>query len=159
MLILGVAAGFVWAQLATPAEWEVRETGVVMDEAASKGQFSVIVTFVFIGAVASLLWGGFVAWILRDVGWLVTPFIVVMTLLAAVIAWRLGVRLGPPDPGSAKELSVGDRIPAKLAIDAFAPFLVWPVFGLIGVMSGTVVGVAREPFQDPWQYHGLPPQG
>ena len=43
MLILGFAAGFVWERVATPAKWEVRETGLLMDEAASKGQFSVIV--------------------------------------------------------------------------------------------------------------------
>ena len=68
MLILGVAAGFVWERLASPALWEVSERGLVMDEAASKGQFSVIVVFVVDRRRASLVWGGFAAWTLRDVG-------------------------------------------------------------------------------------------
>ena len=134
MLLLGVAAGFVWDLLATPAEWEVSNRGLVMDEAASKGQFSVMVVFVIIGAVASLVWGGFTAWTLRDVGWIVTPFIVVVTLIASVIAWRLGVLLGPPDPSSIKDVSVGGHIPARLGIDGFSAFLVWPISGLAGFL-------------------------
>lgn len=149
MLLLGVAAGFVWERLATPAEWEVRDAGVVMDEAASKGQFSVIVVFVLIGAVTSLIWGAFAAWTLRDVGWIVTPFIVVLTLTASVIAWRLGVRLGPPDPSTVRDAKVGDHIPARLAVDTFAPFLTWPVFGLAGFFGAMLVGVAREPIDEP----------
>ena len=152
MLLLGVAAGFVWERLATPAEWEVREAGVVMDEAASKGQFSVIVVFVLVGALTSLIWGAFTAWTLRDVGWMVTPFIVVLTLIAAVIAWRLGVRLGPPDPSTVRDATVGDHIPARLAVDTFAPFLVWPVFGLAGFFGAMLVGVARDPLDEPQTY-------
>lgn len=144
MLLLGVAAGFVWERIATPAEWEVREAGLQMGEAASTDQFSVIVMFVLIGAVASLLWGAFAAWTLRDLSWIVTPFIIVLTLAASVIAWRLGVRLGPPDPSSVKDVSVGDHVPARLAIDAVAPFLVWPIFGLAGFIATTLLGTRLD---------------
>ena len=144
MLLMGVAAGYVWERVATPAKWEVRETGLLMDEAASKGQFSVIVVFVLIGALASLVWGGFAAWTLRDFGWMVTPFIVVLTLIASVIAWRLGVQLGPPDPSTVKGASVGDHIPARLAIDGFSPFLAWPIFGLAGFIGATLLGTRLD---------------
>ena len=46
LLALAVLAGLAWTWLARPAEWEVREQGVVLTEAASRGQFSVIVVFV-----------------------------------------------------------------------------------------------------------------
>ena len=82
MLLLGVAAGVVWERLATPAEWEVREGGIVLGEAAAKGDFSVIVVFVAVGAVASLMRGAFAAWTLRDLGWIVTPLIIVLTAVA-----------------------------------------------------------------------------
>jgi hypothetical protein len=146
---MGVAAGFVWELLATPAEWEVRDTGIVMDEAASKGQFSVLVVFVAVGIVASLLLGSVLAWALRDAGWVVTPLVVAATVAASVIAWRLGILLGPPDPSSVKGVSVGDHIPARLAIDGLTPFLVWPIFGLIGLIVTTLIGVAREPLAAP----------
>lgn len=139
MLLLGVAAGFVWERLASPALWEVSERGLVMDEAASKGQFSVIVVFVATGAVASLVWGGFAAWALRDIGWIVTPFIIVVTLVASVIAWRLGVLLGPPDPSSVKGVPVGGHVPARLGVDGVSAFLVWPISGLTGFIGAMLL--------------------
>ena len=144
MLLLGVAAGFVWELLATPAEWEVTNRGLVMDEAASKGQFSVIVVFILVGGVASLLLGSFMAWSLRDTGWVTTPLVVVATLAAAVIAWRLGVHLGPPDPSSVKGVSVGGHIPARFTIDGVSPFLVWPIAGLVGLIGTTLIVTTRD---------------
>jgi hypothetical protein len=149
MLFLGVAAGFVWQLWAQPAEWEVRETGLVLTEAASKGQFSVIVLFVLIGAVVSLVWGWFAAWALPELGWLLTPFIVVLTLLAAVLAWRLGVALGPPDPASVPDVAIGDRVPAELEVDGLAPFLTWPIFGLLGLVGCTWLSRHHHPDQGP----------
>lgn len=149
MLLVGVAAGFVWERLATPAEWEVRGTGLAMDEAASKGQFSVIVVFVLVGLIASLLLGLVMGWTLGDVGWIVSPLVITATTAASVIAWRLGIHLGPPDPSSITGASVGDHIPARLAIDGVAPFVVWPIFGLIGLIVATLIGVAREPLAAP----------
>lgn len=140
MLLLGVVAGLVWIQLAHPAEWEARDGGIVLTEAAARGQFSVIVVFVLIGLIASLLWGWIATWMLPDLGWLLVPFVLVLTSLAAVIAWRVGVELGPPPPATVAGVSVGDRIPSQLAVDGLAPFLVWPIFGLVGVVGATWAG-------------------
>jgi hypothetical protein len=144
MLVLGVAAGLVWLWLAAPAEWEARDTGLVLTEAASKGQFSVIVTFVLIGAVASLMAGWAVGWRAHDLGWVLTPLVVVGTVAAAVVAWRVGVLLGPPDPTTATGVTVGDRVPAELEVDGIAPFLVWPIFGLLGLIVATWVSRTHD---------------
>lgn len=145
MLLLGIVAGLAWVQLAHPAEWEARDGGLVLTEAAARGQFSVIVVFVLIGALVSLLWGWGATWALPDLGWLAIPVVVALTVLAAVIAWRIGVELGPPPPGSVANVSVGDRLPAQLSIDGVAPFLVWPIFGLVGVIGATWAGArSRE---------------
>lgn len=141
MLVLGIAAGFVWLLLAQPAEWEVRGNGIVLTEAASRGQFSVIVLFVVVGAVASLLGGLLSGFTLPDLGWALVPFVIVLSAIASVIAWRLGVMLGPPDPASvASGVSAGDRIPAELGVDGLAPFLVWPITALLGVIATVAVG-------------------
>lgn len=137
MLLLGVAAGFVWEARASPAEWEVRADSIVMTEMAARDRFGVIVVFVIIGAVASIVWALAASRVLRDLGWVLTPLIVVTTLIAGVIAWRLGVAIGPEGPQAAGERAVGERIPAKLAIDGIAPFVAWPMFGLIGLLIGT----------------------
>lgn len=138
VLVLAVVAALLWVWLAEPAEWEAREGGVVLTEAASRGQFSVIAVFVLIGVVASLVWGWAAGWLLSDLGWLMVPVVVVLTIVAAVVTWQIGVVLGPPAPSSVTGVSVGDRIPAQLEIDGLAPFLAWPIFGLIGAIGATL---------------------
>lgn len=136
-VVLGVVSGLAWLWIAHPAEWEAREGGIVLTEAAARGQFSVIVVFVVIGLVVSLVGGWALVLAFPDLGWWTAPLVAVLTALAAVIAWRVGVELGPPPPGSVTGAAVGDRIPSELAIDSVAPFLVWPIFGLAGVMAAT----------------------
>lgn len=138
MLLLGVAAGVVWQWQANPAEWEVRSDGsIVLTEIAARDQFGVIVVFVIAGAIVSLIWGFATTYALRDLGWRLTPFVIVTTLAAAVIAWQLGVALGPEGPRAAVDPSVGDLLPSKLEIDSIPPFLAWPLFGMLGVVLST----------------------
>ena len=142
-ILLGIVAGLVWLWLAHPAEWEARANGIVLTEAASKGQFSVIVVFVIIGAIASIVGGWVAVRVLPDLGWLLTPVVLVLTVVAGLVAWRVGVELGPPSPGSVAGVQVGDRVPSELAVDGVAPFLVWPIFGLVGVIGATWAGDRR----------------
>lgn len=134
LLGLGAVAGFVWFTLAEPAEWEVTERGIVLGEEAVQAQFSVVVTFVAVGAVLCFGWGWAAGRWLRDAGWMLVPIFAVAAGAAAVIAWRVGVALGPPDPRDVVDPALGDRLPAPLEIDAIAPFLVWPVFALAGLL-------------------------
>jgi hypothetical protein len=135
--VAGVGAGLVWLWLARPAQWEGRNGGLVLTEAASRGQFGVIVTFVLIGIVVSVACGWLVVRLVPDLGWLAVPVAVLLTAVMSVIAWRVGVALGPPDPSTVAGVQDGDRVPSRLAIDGVAPFLVWPIFGLAGVMVAT----------------------
>lgn len=136
-LLGGVAAGLVWLWLAHPARWEVRDGGIVLTEAASRGQFQVVVVFVLVGAVGSLVAGWGIVRLLPDAGWLLTPVAVLVTSLAALIAWRVGVELGPPSPATVRGVQAGETLPSRLAVDSVAAFLVWPIFGLLGVIGAT----------------------
>lgn len=136
-VLAGVAAGLVWLRLAHPARWEGRDGGLVLTEAASRGQFSVVVVFVLIGVIVSVVGGWLVVRLVPDLGWLAVPVVVALTVLAAVVAWRVGVMLGPPDPSTVAGVKNGDRVPSELAVNGVAPFLVWPIFGLAGVIAGT----------------------
>jgi hypothetical protein len=73
--------------------------------------------------------------------------VVIGTLAAAVIAWRLGITFGPAGPLAAVHPAVGDKLPSKLAIDGFAPFLAWPIGGLAGVVISTYLSRA-DPVED-----------
>lgn len=134
VVALGTASGFAWLLLANPAEWEVTADGIILTEEGAKGRFGVIVTFVLIGIVASFVWGLAAGLKLHDLGWPLVPLFVLGTLLASVIAWRIGATFGPPDPASVTGTTVGDKLPQQLTIDSFAPFLVWPIFALFGLL-------------------------
>jgi hypothetical protein len=137
MLALGAVVGVLWFWLAAPVVWEVTSRGIGVSESASRAQFGVIVTFVTLGAVLCLVWGWAAGHVLRDIGWLLVPIFTVMTGLAALIAWRVGYTLGPPDPSKIRTMAglfVGERLPAPPDIDAVAPFLVWPMFALLGLL-------------------------
>lgn len=141
MLLLGVMVGGLWVLLARPASWQVTDRGIVLTEAASTRQAGVELTFVALGAVASLLAGLVVGHLLRRLGWLVVPLVALGATLASVVAWRVGLWLGPGDPAATPDPQVGQRIPAQLAVESLASFVVWPMAGLLGVVLVTwVVG-------------------
>lgn len=135
-LLMGIVAGLVWMWLANPAQWEVRANDIVLTEGAAKAQFSVIVVFVVIGLVGSLLAGLASAWMLYDVGWIITPIVAVLALVASVVAWRVGVELGSPNPSTVADASVGDTISAQLKVDAIGAFVVWPAAAVLGAIVG-----------------------
>lgn len=136
-VVVGIVAGIVWWQLADPSLWEARDTGIVLTEEASRGQFSVVVVFTLVGAIASLLWAVGATVLLRGIGWPVVATAVVGAGLASVVAWQLGMTLGPPSPASVSGLSVGDTVPDQLRVDGIAPFIVWPMAALVGVLLAT----------------------
>jgi hypothetical protein len=133
VLALSVVAGVLWARLANPADWQVTSQGTILDEAAARGRFGVIVVFVVIGVAVSLLWGLVAGFLLRQLGWVLVPMFAALALAGALLAWRVGIVLGPPDPGTVRGMAVGAKIPQQLAVDAVAPFLLWPIFALVGL--------------------------
>lgn len=137
-VLLGVVSGLVWWQLAEPSLWEVRDFGIVMTEEGSRGQFGVIAMFVLVGAIASLVWGFAVCLIGRRSGWELVVAVLLGSTLAAVIAWQVGIWAGPPSPGSVPGLSVGDTVPDQLGVDALAPFIVWPIAAMTGMLPASI---------------------
>lgn len=136
-VVTGGLSAILWSQLAQPAQWQVRDAGLVLTEEASQGQFAVVVVFTLIGVLASLVWSIGATVVLRDLGWPLVLVAVGGSLLAALVAWRLGVLLGPPPPGSVSGLSVGDTVPGELVLDSVAPFVMWPAAALMGVLLAT----------------------
>ena len=134
MLVLGAAGGLLWLWLAEPAEWRVTDRGIILTEEAARGQFAVVLMFVGLGAGLCFVWGWIAGRALRELGWVLVPVFAGVAGAAAVIAWRVGVAFGPTHPRDVTSPSLGDRLPAPLEIDAVAPFLVWPMFALLGLL-------------------------
>ena len=137
LLVLATAAGAAWQAFATLPRWQVTEQGIVLTEAESSRQVGVELAFVGIGIVLALVWAAVVGVVLRALGWLLVPLVGLATAVAGVLAWRVGLLLGPGDPAATPDPRIGERIPAQPAVDAVASFVVWPVAGLLGLLLAT----------------------
>ena len=134
---VGVLGAVLWVVLAEPAEWQVIGGRIVMTEFASLGEFPVLLWFAAIGAGLSFVFG-LVGQVVARGDWSRAVFFAAGSILASLIAWRLGVVLGPVDPREAAAgLAEGATVPDQLALNSIAPFLAWPIGALAGALAGT----------------------
>lgn len=138
---LGVVAAVLWWQLTPLAEYTRTTTSAEMGEEQLGRQVSADGWYVTIAAVAGLLSGvALLSLRRRDP----VAMVVLVTLGAFLSAWvmlRVGLWLGPPDPGAAlRDARVGAKIPMRLEPHASGVIYVWPIaalLGAIGVIWGT----------------------
>lgn len=143
LLVASALAGVAWSSWAEPARWQVTEQGVVLTQEASQGQFGVEVLFIGIGVGVCLAWGLTVGVLGRSLGWAVVLLTAGAAALASLLAWQVGVSLGPPDPQTVQGLSLGDSFPDQLAVSSLSSFLAWPVAALGGLVAGLLLTVDR----------------
>lgn len=136
----GLLAAWLWAQLADPPAYHVFRETVLMNEEEAGRQFGVDISYAAIAGGFAVVLGFVTGWRWHRVGWPHIAAVVVGAATAAVIAWRLGIVLGPDEPaGLLSSAQVGDDIPEKLDVHADGLLLVWPVTGLIGLIAAVLV--------------------
>jgi len=142
--VLGVLGGILWWAITDTATYTVTKGGTSLRDDEMRRQFGAIVNFVFVGAGISVLLGFAVAFF-SDLSWPAVPAVALMCGQAALLTWLIGGLLGPNDPK--RHGAVGTRIQDALAVDAVAPFLVWAVCGVAGVLFGMAL-IEHEPVND-----------
>ncbi|MGH1562701.1 hypothetical protein [Mumia sp. DW29H23] len=162
-VVVGAVAGVVWAWLADPIEYTVirvgDQSGLSADEAASTAQFGVLVTYVWVGAVAAGLWGGFATWRWgRDGGNAVIARTALGGALGALVAWGAGVIAGPPEP-TVGSRPAGALVSAQVGLDAYGVLFVWPVAALLALLLVSWLVLPREPAEDHHADEPLPSVG
>lgn len=139
-VVAGVVAAWLWAQWADPPTYQVLKASAVMGEEQAGRQFGVDVTFALIGLGIAALLGFLAGWRWHRVGWPLVVGVAVSAGLAAVVAWQLGVALGPSDPaGVWRSAQPGDHVPERLAVHAKGLLLVWPIGALAGLVLAVLV--------------------
>lgn len=137
-LLIGALGAVLWAWWAEPAHWQVAQGRIVMTEYDSRAVFPIMLRFGVVGVGVSLVLG-VVGQLLLRVDWSDAVLIAAGAVVASLVAWRLGIILGPPDPATLSGLQEGDVIEERLAVGSVVPFFSWPVGALAGVLVASLL--------------------
>lgn len=149
--LLGVLFGLLWWWLAphVPLVGDVTEENWVVYLKDSEGEQAAGVdgTFALLGLAFGLI-SAVVVFLLRRRGGV--PVVVALglgALLGSVVAWRLGVWLGPTSDvlAHAKAAGKGVTFPAPLKLGAKGALLAWPLGALLVHLGLTALFGPRDP--------------
>jgi uncharacterized membrane protein YeaQ/YmgE (transglycosylase-associated protein family) len=144
LVVAGAVAGLVWQWLWDAPRGVVVDRRWVQDEVGLRGDFAGTGTYVAVATVAGLLAGLVVALSSRRDEVVTLVAVVVGSLLAGWVMYRVGVALAPPDPGPlARTARAGTRLPGTLRVSGASSFLALPAGALLGLII-VFVGLARH---------------
>jgi hypothetical protein len=133
-LVVGALAGVVWERLWTPPSGLAYQRHFYLDGAGLPHDVDGTGLFVLVGVVAAALLGLAVGLVRGDERILLIALLAATVLAAVAMTW-VGHRLGPDDPRVLAR-TAADRtpLPGDLRVVGSAPYLAWPVGGLVGYL-------------------------
>lgn len=120
LALAGVGYGALWAALSPSETLEVRADGVYLLLAQGEGRIGSQLVFAGIGVAVGLL-AAVRCWRRARFPIPMTAALTVGGLLAALVAWQVGLLLGPADIDA--DAPVGSLLDAPLVIDAYGVLL------------------------------------
>ncbi|MFS8202999.1 AAA family ATPase [Streptomyces sp. CWNU-52B] len=158
MTVGGLLLGVLWWRLAPHVPLVSDSSAVYLKDTEGEQAIGVDGTFTLL-ALAFGLVSALVVFLLRRRGGI--PLVVALTVggvLGSLVAWRLGVWLGPTQDvvGHAKEVGKGVTFDAPLELNAKGAMLAWSLSALLIHLGLTALFAPRDP--DPYQ-SPYPPQG
>jgi hypothetical protein len=139
---LGAAGGVAWWQLVDLPVYTLADTGQAStSERGLAGFVAGDAWFCAVGAAVGLLLG-IIAWRrFRDIGWSVVLLGTLTAVASALIAWEVGLHLGPQNfDHRLAAAGPGDRVPIDLTLRTRASLLIWPFFAVIPILLGSSLG-------------------
>jgi hypothetical protein len=151
----GALLGVLWWWLAPHVPLVSDGSAVYFRDTEGEQAVGVDGTFTLLALGAGAL-SALVVFVLRRRGGV--PLVVALTvggLLGAVLAWRLGVWLGPGTDVAARAREVGEGVTfsAPLKLAAKGALLAWPLAGLLAHLGLTALFGPRDP--DPYEQQVL----
>ncbi len=131
LALAGVGYGALWAALSPSETLEVRDDGVYLLLAQGEGRIGSQLVFAGIGVAVGLL-AAVRCWRRARFPIPMTAALTVGGLLAALVAWQVGLLLGPADIDP--EAAVGSLLDAPLVIDAYGVLLA-AALGAVGTWA------------------------
>ena len=153
----GVLLGLLWCWLAPRVPLISDGSAVYPKDVEGEQSIGVDGTFSLLAVGFGLVTAVVVFLVRRRGG---VPLIVALTvggILGSLIAWRLGIWLGPTQDviAHAKEVGKGVTFDAPLVLKAKGALLAWSVSALLVHLGLTALFAPRDP--DPYQQHEFPP--
>jgi len=142
----GLAGGRLWYKL-----WDV-PTGVVADgqwytnEAGLRDDFQGVAWYVTIAFLAGLVLGMLAAWLCSRAELVTLAAVIIGSVLAAYVMYRVGTHLSPGDPHElAKTAQDGDKLKGALRVPGWPPRGAFPFGALLGLTLVYSVSIGRAP--------------
>lgn len=147
LAVSGVLLGLLWLWLAPHVPLVADANAVYLKDSEGEQAVGVDGTFTLIATGFGVL-SGLVVFLVRRAGGI--PLVVGLALgalLGAVVAWRLGVWLGPEQDVAAHARQVGKGVTfdAPLELKAKGALLTWPVVALLVHLGLTALFGPRDP--------------
>lgn len=151
----GAIAGWLWERWWTPitgvvvdgtwvAGYRPEGDGFVFDFPSLEGFFDGTAQYVVIGVLTGLVLGVACGLLGRRSELVMLVAVVVGSVLAGFVAYRLGTHLGPPDPTTLETAAPdGTLLPGELTIEGASPFVAWPLGALLGLSVTYLLTTSR----------------
>jgi len=137
----GVVVGLAWRLVAPLATLEKRDGAVVSVGRSAETSIAADGWFAVCAFVAGVLAAFLSGWLLRDSRLGALAGLTVGGVLGSLVAWRLGVLLGPASVDeSAAGLRDGDRFQGPLELSALGVLLAWSTSATIAFFA-TIAGL------------------
>ncbi|GAA2414976.1 hypothetical protein GCM10010420_50920 [Streptomyces glaucosporus] len=157
--VAGVALGLLWLWLAPRVPLISDGTAVYLNDAEGEESAGVDGTFALLALGIGVLTGAAVFLARRRGGIGVVVGLAAGALLGSVLAWRLGVWLGPEQDVAAHARAVGEGkvFDAPLELKAKGALLAWPFAALAAHLGLTALFGPRDPEPAPALHPGWGP--
>ncbi len=135
LAVIGAVAGVVWEWVwSAPKGVVMDHTWVATDEASLRAQFSGTGWYVVVASAAGLLGGAVVALFVDRFPLVTLLGVVLGSVLAAWLMYRVGVWLGPGDPQTlAHAAKDGTHLPGQLQVDHKSAWTALPAGALVAL--------------------------
>lgn len=145
-IIVGVAGGIIWWQVATLPGYLVGEDRKAatsergLTEVVSADAWFVVLGLIFGVGLGIIAWRWF-----GSLGWPSVPIALVAAVCAALICWWVGQQLGPgPFEARLAAAKPGDIVPIELKLRAKAALAVWAFGAVAPILVRSSLGKDAE---------------
>lgn len=154
-LLTGVVLGLLWLRLSPRLPLVSNGEAVLLDNSEGEQPIAIDGTFLLLGLAVGAVAGVVVFLLRRDGGWAVPLGLCAGALLGAVLAWRLGVALGPGGDiaARAREAGQGVTFDAPLRLQAMGVLFGLPFAAVAAYLVSVAGWGPRDALPAP---HGQP---